>query len=280
MTQRRNDATTHRRTDAMPRWRGTIAAVALLVGVPSAAHAQRPGPIFQLPLELADLGVAADTISGVAVIMQPSVTSKQKKDGYVWLRFLPDSALEWINSAVAAIRTPVTAAQSEGIQWSRTLVPMNGRGAMALGRSRKQGNLQKTHWLAIADSATGWRFEMTGAQADSLLHLLLSAAAQSRIDTTDSAPLDEFRTDIPVHVVHQPRLVPRERAGRVLAQWVVGVDGLMESGSFLAVLTSDPALTDEALEIVRRSRFRPAERGGKPVRQLVEQMFSWDRRPR
>jgi hypothetical protein len=237
--------------------------------------AQQPSSIFPLPLELADLSIAADTISGVAVIMQPSVTTKQKKDGYVWLRFLPDSALEWINSAVAAIRTPVIGAQSEGIQWSRTLVPVNGRGAMALGRSRKKGNLQKTHWLAIADSATGWRFEMTGGQADSLLRLLLSAAAQSRIDTTNSAPLDESRTDVPVHIVHQPRLVPRERAGRVLAQWVVGVDGLMEPASFVAVLASDPALTSEALETVRGSRFRPAERGGKPVRQLMVRQFIW-----
>jgi len=251
-----------------------LAVLALLFGAP-VVHAQQPSPVFDLPLELADLSVAADTISGVAVIMLPSVTTKQKKDGYVWLRFHPDSALEWINAAVAAIRTPVTTGQSEGIQWSRTLVPVNGRGAMALGRSRKKGNLQKTHWLAIADSVTGWRFELSGAQADSLLRLLLSAATQSRIDTTQSAPLDESGTDVPVRIEHQPKPVSRGRTGRVLAQWVVGVDGLMEPGSFTTFLASDPHLAAEALETVRRSRFRPAERGGKPVRQLTVRLFSW-----
>ena len=252
----------------------TFTLLSLVAFVPLfPAAAQRP--TYHLPLELAELGVAADTVSGVAVIMLPSVASKQKKDGFVWLRFHPDSALEWINGAVAAVSTPVTTAQPVGIQWSRTLLPVNGRGAMSLGRSLKKGSLQKTHWLAMADSVTGWRFELTGAQADSLLRLLMSAAIQSRIDTAHSAPLDESRTDVPVRTEHQPRLAPRGRTGRVLAQWVVGVDGLMEPGSFAPVLAPDPRLVAEALETVRRSRFRPAERGGKPVRQVMVQLFSW-----
>lgn len=251
------------------------ALIILTALLPVAAAAAQQPQIFRLPVELADLSVATDLVSGVSVIMQPSVTTKQKKEGYVWLRFHPDSALEWINSAVAAIRTPVSGAQSEGIQWSRTLLPLYGRGAMALGRSRKKGSLQKTHWLAIADSATGWRFELTAAQADSLLHLLLGAASQSAVDTTGTAPLDESRTDVPVRIVSQPKLQPLGRVGRVLAQWIVGADGRMEPGSFVAYLASDPALAAEAEEAVRRSRFLPAERGSKPVRQLVVQMFSW-----
>lgn len=148
-------------------------------------------------------------------------------------------------------------AQSEGIQWSRTLVPMNGRGAMALGRSRKKGKLQKTHWLAIADSAMEWRFDLAGAQADSLLRLLLIAGTQSRIDTTSSAPHDESRTDVPVRVLHQP--TPRHwgRSGRVLAEYVVGTEGRAEPGSSLAFLVSDPALISEALEVVQAPRVRP-----------------------
>lgn len=266
--RRRNGATAQRR-------KGT--ALVLLTLLLSAVAAAQSGsrPIFRLPLPLADVSVAADTVSGVAVIMLPSDASKQKRDGYVWLRFQPDSALEWINSAVAAISTPVTSAQSEGIQWSRTLLPGDGRGGMSLGRSRKKGSLQKTHWLAIADSVTGWRFELTGAEADSLLRLLLRAATLSRLDTTDSAPLDPFRTDVPARIDHQPRLAARGRGGRVLAQWVVGVDGRMEPGSFVAILGSDPGLTAEALENVERSQFRPAEHGGKPVRQLMVRLFRW-----
>ena len=266
-----------RRTGAPAQRRHGTAAVLLMLLLHSAAAAQpaQARPIFRLPLPLAEVSVAADTVSGVAVIMLPSDASKQKRDGYVWLRFQPDSALEWINSAVAAIGTPVPSGQSEGIQWSRTLLPGDGRGGLSLGRSRKKGSLQKTHWLAIADSVTGWRFELTGAEADSLLRLLLRAATQSRLDTTDFAPFDQSRTDVPARTDHQPRLAARGRGGRVLAQWVVGVDGRMEPGSFAAVFASDPGLTAEALENVERSRFRPAERGGRPVRQLMVRLFSW-----
>lgn len=265
-----------RREDATTRGRASVCWLLCLVATlpPTSASAQQP-QVFHLSVQLADLSIATDLVSGVSVIMQPSVTTKQKKESFVWLRFHPDSALEWINSAVAAIRTPVAGAQSEGIQWSRTLLPLNGRGALALGRSRKKGTLQKTHWLAVADSVTGWRFELTGSQADSLLRVLLSAASQSAVDTTDSAPLDESRTDVPVRVVSQPTLQSQGRYGRVLAQWVVGTDGRMEPGSFVAYLASDPALAAVALDAIQRSRFLPAERAGKPVRQVVVQMFGW-----
>ena len=96
--------------------KGAFRLLTLLLGAPAVASAQQSSLIFRLPVALADLGIATDLVSGVSVIMQPSVTTQQKKAGYVWLRFHPDSALEWINSAVAAIRTPVTGAQSEGIQ--------------------------------------------------------------------------------------------------------------------------------------------------------------------
>jgi hypothetical protein len=249
--------------------------LALLAGATGEVHARQQPAIFHLPVALADLSVVADTLSGLSVILQPSVTTRQQKEGYVWIRFHPDSAVEWVNSAFAAIRTAVAGDQAEGIQWSRSLVPLNRRGAITLGRSRKKGNLQKTHWLAISDSATGWRLELTGAQADSLLRLLFLAGTRSGIDTSSSAPLADSPPEVPVRIVKQAELSPREMGGRVLAQWVVGADGLMEPGSFLAILASDPDLISEALETVRRSRFLPAERGGKPVRQLVEQVFSW-----
>jgi hypothetical protein len=248
---------------------------ALLLSAQAVASAQQAPTIIRLPLELADFGIVADTVSGVVIVMQPSAVSKQNKDGSVLLRFHPDSALEWINSALAAITNPVAGAQAEGIQWSRTLVPANRKGAVAIGRSRKKGLLQQTHWLAIADSITGWRFELSGSQADGLLRGLLSAASQSRIDTTESAPVDESRTDRPVRILQQPKLPTRGRGGRVLAQWVVGTDGEAEPGSFSAYLATDPALVGEALDAVRHFRFQPAERGGRPVRQLVVWEFRW-----
>jgi hypothetical protein len=144
---------------------------------------------YRIEVELASLYVVPDTLTGLSLLMQPRAGSRGKeREGPVWLRLQPDSALEWINSAVAAIRTPLPGDQSEGIQWSRTLRPHRDSGAVALGRSRKKGKLVRTHWLAIADSASGWRFELTAGEADSLLRLLLIGGSQSRTDTSAAAP--------------------------------------------------------------------------------------------
>ena len=144
---------------------------------------------YRLSLRLMDLGFTADTISGLQVLMRPSARSKQSTEPSVLvsLRFHPDTVLEWINHAAVALRVPAPNAPAEGIQWSRALLPREGKGAIAVGRERRKGRLQKGHWLAIADSASGWRAEMDGADADSLLKLLLQAASQSRVDTTGPA---------------------------------------------------------------------------------------------
>jgi hypothetical protein len=195
----------------------------------------------------------------------------------VWLRLQPDSALEWINSAVAAIRTPIPGDQSEGIQWSRTLRPLRDSGAVALGRSRKKGKLERTHWLAIADSASGWRFELSSTEADSLLRLLLIGGSQSRIDTSSTAPFDESRVDRAARIADQPA-PKRRQPGQAAVQYVVGTDGKVEPESFQVLLASDPALIAETRALVMASRFEAAERQGARVRQVLRQVIQWERR--
>jgi hypothetical protein len=252
--------------------------IATLTASPAAPlAAQPPRSVHHLGVPLADLSIAADTVSGLAVIMQPSGRSKQAKSqdaGFVWLRFHPDSAIEWLNSAVAAIRTPVAGDAAEGIQWSRSLRPLDGKGAMAVGRARKKGVLQKTHWLAIADSVTGWRFELSGREADSLLQLMLAAGSQSRVDSA-AAALEESTVEVPVRILDQPALTRRGWFGRVLVEFVVGVDGRAEPESFVAYLASEPRLVAPAREMIMASRFVPAQRGGRPVRQRVRQGLAW-----
>jgi hypothetical protein len=252
-----------------------LLACLLAAGAP--LEAQPPRVVYHLGVPLADLSIAADTVSGLAVIMQPSVRTKQAKvpdAGFVWLRFHPDSAFDWLNSAVAAIRTPVAGDAAEGIQWSRSLRPVDGKGAIAVGRGRKKGALQKTHWLAIADSVTGWRFELSGREADSLLQLMLAAGAQSRLDSA-AAALEESAVEVPVRVLHQPALERRGWQGRVLVEFVVGVDGRAEPESFVAYLVSEPRLVAPAREMILASRFAPAQSGGQPVRQRVRQGIAW-----
>jgi hypothetical protein len=252
-----------------------ILGLLLCAGTASAQHVRT---IFHLPLQLMDLSFAADTGSGVHILMQPSVRSKQGREAnaLVWLRFHPDTVLEWINGAATALRVAAPNAQADGIQWSRTLQPRGGHGAIAVGRVRKKGKLQKGHWLAIADSTTGWRAEMDGSDADSLLKLLLVVGSQSGLDTTTAAALEADRVDVPVTVIHQPtpKWVPN-RTGRVVMTYVVKADGAVEEGSMVAYLVSDPALIPLAMDVLRGSRFTPARKGGQPVRQLVLQTMVW-----
>ena len=62
-----------------------FASLMLLAGLATAGRAQQPRTIFQLAVELAVLSVVPDTVSGLAVIMQPSPASKQGKgtEGYI-----------------------------------------------------------------------------------------------------------------------------------------------------------------------------------------------------
>jgi hypothetical protein len=242
------------------------------------ARAQEAPASYRIEVELASLLVVPDALTGLSLLMQPRASSRgQEREGPVWLRLQPDSALEWINSAVAAIRTPLPGDQSEGIQWSRTLRPLRDSGAVALGRSRNKGKLERTHWLAIADSASGWRFELTAQEADSLLRLLLIGGSQSRIDTTGAAPFDESRVDRPARLAHQPGAT-RRQPGHAAVQYVVGADGRVEPESFRVLLASDPALIAETRALVLASRFDAAERQGARVRQVVRQVIPWERR--
>lgn len=255
------------------------AALIVLAFLPvRGGRAQTPPVGYRIEVELASLHVVPDTLTGLSLLMQPKAGPRpREREGPVWLRIQPDSALEWINSAVAAIRTPIPGDQSEGIQWSRTLRPLRDSGAVALGRSRKKGKLERTHWLAIADSASGWRFELSGTEADSLLRLLLIGGSQSRIDTSGTAPFDESRVDRAARIADQPA-PKRRQPGLAAVQYVVGTDGKVEPESFRVVLASDPALVAETRALVMASRFEAAERRGAPVRQVLRQVIQWERR--
>jgi hypothetical protein len=53
------------------------------------------------------------------------------------------------------------------------------------------------------------------------------------------------------------------------------VDGHVERGSFVALIASDPRLVDLARAALDKSTYHPAMAGGRPVRQLVQQVIRW-----
>jgi TonB family protein len=63
--------------------------------------------------------------------------------------------------------------------------------------------------------------------------------------------------------------------GDVVAEWVVDTLGRGELSSFRVVSSSHRYFSDAVREALPRMRFLPAERGGKRVRQIVRQPFSF-----
>ena len=63
--------------------------------------------------------------------------------------------------------------------------------------------------------------------------------------------------------------------GHVRAQFVVDTLGRVEQGSFRVLETTHDLFTAAVREALVRARFSPAEAGGRKVRQLVEQTFTF-----
>jgi len=75
---------------------------------------------------------------------------------------------------------------------------------------------------------------------------------------------------------HYPDVMRRaKRQGEVLAQFVVDEQGAVEISTFKANMSSDPAFTDAVRTALPTMRFHPAMVCGKPVKQVVQQPFTF-----
>jgi periplasmic protein TonB len=61
--------------------------------------------------------------------------------------------------------------------------------------------------------------------------------------------------------------------GTVQVRFIVGANGRVESNSIKIVSTPHPDFVDGVRRALQNARFKPAEKGGSKVRQLVEQSF-------
>ncbi len=64
-------------------------------------------------------------------------------------------------------------------------------------------------------------------------------------------------------------------SGHVLAQFVVDAEGTVELQSIRILRSTDPEFTQSVLAYLRSVRYKPAEIGGRGVRQLVQQPFNF-----
>ena len=63
--------------------------------------------------------------------------------------------------------------------------------------------------------------------------------------------------------------------GEVVIQFIVGSDGKVEPGSMDVKSSPNKLFSDAVRAALLNTRYRPAEVGGKPVRQLVQQAFTF-----
>jgi TonB family protein len=75
--------------------------------------------------------------------------------------------------------------------------------------------------------------------------------------------------------VYPPRLSALGKEGRVHATFVVDTTGRVDMTSVQVLASADPEFSESVRTALGEMRFRPAARGGRAVRQLVEQWFNF-----
>jgi TonB family protein len=97
-----------------------------------------------------------------------------------------------------------------------------------------------------------------------------------------NAPMYEFQVEQQARPVtgtgspHYPDAMRRaKREGEVLAQFVVDEHGAVDMATFKANTSSDSAFTNAVRAALATMRFHPAVVGGKPVKQVVQQPFTF-----
>jgi TonB family protein len=104
---------------------------------------------------------------------------------------------------------------------------------------------------------------------------LSTATPITGIHTTDQVD----RTVIP-HADNSSPVYPRQLRlasveGEVLVRFVVDTLGRVEAGSIAILSTTHPLFGDAVRDWLGRTRYEPAQVGGQPVRQLVQQQIGF-----
>jgi len=108
------------------------------------------------------------------------------------------------------------------------------------------------------------------------------AAAPKPTFVPAGAPMFEFQVESPATPLpggQTPRYPEELRKagieGEVLTSFIVGPDGRVDVGSFKVMKSTHREFTDAVARALPDMRFKPATVGGKAVRQLIQQPFSF-----
>ena len=124
---------------------------------------------------------------------------------------------------------------------------------------------------------------IAGGRADGIVGVPLPKEPPKALEGTGA--YFEFQVERPVQVVggpppvYPPMLREARMQGRVLAQFVVDSTGRALAGSFKPIDSSHDLFTLSVRDVLPAMEFRPAEVGGRKVRQLVQQEFIFALKP-
>lgn len=123
--------------------------------------------------------------------------------------------------------------------------------------------------VAISDSEFG----------HGVMSTLPSGSGDATHGSTPFSATDVERQVSPIGTAPTPAYPEALRSsgirGSVTAEFVVDTVGRVEPGSFHALSSDNDLFTDAVRTAVLRTRFHPAEAGGRRVRQLVQESFSF-----
>jgi TonB family protein len=167
-------------------------------------------------------------------------------------------------------RMPSNSFQSDLMQWGRL------GGDLSDGKDLLRGGVGRRI------TADGHGSRVWGRRSGARPELPFGPAARLVADSVFSVlEVDRMveRYDGSAAPAYPPELIAKGVQGMVQAIYVVDTTGRVDTTS-IEVLTSDhPQFTQSVREALDHMRFRPALRGGQPVRQRVQQKFRFQIQP-
>jgi len=167
-------------------------------------------------------------------------------------------------------RMPSSTHQSDLMQWGRLGGDLSdGRDLLrsGIGRSIRPDD----HGSRVWGRRSGARAEVPFGPAERLV-------ADSVFSVLEVDRMVE-RYEGSAAPAYPPELIAMGIEGVVQAIYVVDTAGWVDTASIEVMTSDDPRFTRSVREALDRMRFRPALRGGRPVRQRVQQKFRFQISP-
>jgi TonB family protein len=238
-----------------------LATPLLAVGTQSAAERQLETPFPRLGTETNGVRVSF-AIAEKRVTVELAADSVKRS-----CTISADEAAAWVDSIARAVALSGSAAPADS---SRFITPENaGPCASVALRLSNASLLTFGGQLRVAAEL----IRVSGLEAHAQMH----SPAGELVDP--SQIYFDFQVDTAVrplertHIEYPRALIDSAIEGEVVANFVVDSLGNVERGSFRVMRSSHPEFEIAVRAALSRMRYRPAQKSGRPVRQLVMQPF-------